>query len=283
MINSPRFWYLVGAVLAAGILVLGWFIGAAPLIAQAAASSTNRLIVAQQNDAQRAALASMKGQYENLDQLKSEMARLQLSVPGTDSSDDFIDRVQALAGKYDISIKNITAGEAQPYGASAADPSGAAATAPKTAATPAPSASPTPGATAAPSGPSASTPAVQSAGTPMTPSGPLAADLYTVAIKIVVENTPQEIIPFVEGLQTDARLMLVNSVVAAADPPSTTISGYIFVVHDPSTGAPGALPSATPKPGGTPAPTPAPTGSVTPAPSPSGTASTPGPAPTPTK
>jgi hypothetical protein len=127
------------------------------------------------------------------------------------------------------------------------------------------------------------TPAAQSAGTPKTPSGNLAADFYTVAIKIVVENTPQEIIPFVEGLQTGPRLMLVNSVVAAGDPPTTTISGYIFVVHDPSTGAPGALPTATPKPSGTSTPTPGPSDPATPAPTPSSTGETPGPAPTPTK
>lgn len=283
MINSSRFWYLVGAALAVGILVLGWFLGAAPLMAQAAASGTNRMIVAQQNQAQREALASMQRQYKNLDELKAEMARLQISVPGTDGSDTFIDQVQALAGSTDISINSITVGEAQPYGASAADPSGAAASAPKTPATPAPSASPTSGATAAPGAPGTSTAPAQSAGTPKVPSGTLAADFYTVAIKIVVDNTPRQIIPFVEGLQTGPRLMLVNSVASDGENPGTTISGYIFVVHDPSTGAPGALPSAMPSPSGTPAPTPTPSDSATPSPSPSSTVQTPGPAPTPTK
>jgi hypothetical protein len=108
----------------------------------------------------------------------------------------------------------------------------------------------------------------------LTPSAGLAPDLYAIPITIVVSDPPAKSAVFVRKIQRAQRLMLVNSITLSAAPPSSTISGYLFVVSDglpvtpvtpPGTGEnPDPNSTATPSP--TDSATPAPTGEPTPTP-----------------
>jgi Tfp pilus assembly protein PilO len=269
MMRSPRTWHLIAVLAVLVIVALGWFLGASPLLQQAAAADQSRAQVQQQNAQQRTVLASMRGQYDKLDELQAQMASLQLSVPGTADLDDFFDQVAAIASASGASITSITAGEAQPYGLTA----GGSGTPAKSAAssTPQPTSSATPAASATPA--PAATAAAPVAAAPKTPTGDLASKLYVVPIDISLSSGPSQVTAFVNGLQTGKRLILVSSMAYTSSPAGGTVSGFVFVVHDPSASA--ASPSPTSSPTST--------GVATPAPTPSSTNRTPGPAPTPTK
>ncbi len=252
--NSPRTWHLITGLAVVVIVALGWFLGASPLLQQAATADASRLQVQQQNQQQRIVLTSMQGQYQKLDQLKAQMAGLQLSVPGTADLDDFFDQVSAIASSSGASISSITAGEAQPYGATSGTGSSSKSSAtsqPPPSATPAPSGAPVP----------APTPTVPTAATAKAPSGDLASKLYVIPIDITLTSGSDQVTAFVDGLQNGKRLILVSSMAFTSSPDGGTVSGYIFVVHDASA-PPSPTPSATPTPTATPSVSPSPSASV---------------------
>jgi hypothetical protein len=110
----------------------------------------------------------------------------------------------------------------------------------------------------------------------LVPSGGLAADLYSIPITIVLDSGPAKAADFLERIQRAQRLMLVNTVTLSSAPPSSSVSGYLFVVSS----APPATTTVVPTPA--PGETPAPTDTATPAPTDPATEPTGTPTPTPT-
>jgi hypothetical protein len=154
-------------------------------------------------------LAQMKEQYAQIDVLNAQLAELQLSVPARAQVEDFIDLTMRIAAASGVKVSSITISEGALYGAGAV-----AGTAPAVDATTG----------------DAAAPAVQSAA--LAPSPSLAPDLYAIPITIVVDSTPAKSTAFLKKIQRAQRLMLVNSITLSSNPPSSTISGYLFVVSD---------------------------------------------------
>jgi len=237
--NGMRIWTIATVVVIGAILGLGWLIGVSPLLAQAAASEQERVTVEATNAAQAATLAQMKSEFDNIDELQDDLELLHTSIPSTVDSNV----VYALLAEYQTSSGAVPAlislGEAIQYGV------------------PAP-------------GPDATTEDTPVSGA--APSGALASSLYQVPVSITFSQTSLEsVMAFVSAMQHGPRLFLITSVSSTLE--TSTITGYLFVIHD------GTTPVAEVADGGTPAPvvTPAPT--ETAVSDPSGSAS---PTPTPT-
>ena len=254
--NANRIFFLIGGIAIVAVLLLGWFLGVSPLLDSAAAKDAERQTVEAENNAQQAVLQQMKDQYAQLDVLNAQLADLQLSVPARAQVEDFIDLILRIAHVADVKVTSITISEGTLYGGG-----GVAATA-----------APAVDANGQPIAPAATSVA-------LVPSPGLAADLYEIPITIVIEGGPAKSAAFLQKIQRAQRLMLVNSVTLSSAPPTSSVSGYLFVVSS-------GLPQVTvpPTPGVNPAPgeTPAPTDTATPAPTDPATEPDGTPTPTPT-
>lgn len=81
---TSRMIALIGVVVIIGILAAAWFLGVSPLLSQAAQSDSERAQVEQQNRLLSAKLDEMRKQFENIDELKTELARLHTLIPDDD-------------------------------------------------------------------------------------------------------------------------------------------------------------------------------------------------------
>ena len=202
--NGNRIWVFVTALLAVGAVALSWFLGASPLLAHAAATDTERAGVEAVNASKLAELQEMKLQFADLENLTEELQALRGSIPGavdTDYVAALLSQFQASSGAV---VSLVTFGEAIQYGIPVAGEG-------ETTAAPAPA-----------SGPQA--------------TGSLATSLYTVPVTITFNGVGiANVMEFVRQMQTGSRLFLVTQVFAGAD--TSTITAYMFVIHDPVSAA----------------------------------------------
>jgi hypothetical protein len=203
-VNGNRIWVFVTALLAVGAVALSWFIGASPLLAQAAASDAERTGIEAINAAKLAELQQMKLQFADLDNLTEDLQALRSSIPGdvdTDYLTGLLSQYQAASGAV---ASLVAIGEAVQYGIPIAGEG-------ETTAGPAPA-----------SGPQA--------------TGSLATALYTVPVTITFNGVGiANVMEFVRQMQTGSRLFLVTQVIARGD--TSTITAYMFVIHDPASAA----------------------------------------------
>lgn len=240
--NTNRIFALVTVVIVAAVLVLGWILGVSPLLAQAAAADEQRTAVEQTNQVETAKLTQMKEQYDRLDEIEVELAKLRVSMPA-ESDTDFTYRLLSLIqASTGATVNSIQTGEALPYGVA----TGAEV-------------------------------AVEPSETPTgTPSG-----LYTIPVTITFDKVPgYQVMAYASEMQNGPRLFLVTSITGDGED-SSTIEAYMFVMHDPNAprGAAelaysGVLPTpkaagkVEPEPVPEPTPTPGETGTPTPTPTP---------------
>lgn len=250
--KSGRMWLLVGGLLSLGVVAIAWFLGASPLLTQASATEAQVAQINAQNDAQMIEIALMKEQFENIDELRAELDALQVSVPGFADTADYFDEIAAKAGAAGVSLQTVSVAGALPYGAMGSTESSEDAAA-------------TDGATTDAAGVTTGNQGQIPA--PLVPDAELAGDLYVLTVKFELDADQSQLAAFLAALQGDGRLLLVTEMTSSfGTSQRSSITGHIFVVHDPRLGQVGALP--TPTPTATPAPesTPAPTPTGTPAP-----------------
>jgi Tfp pilus assembly protein PilO len=260
--NYGRLVTLVGGIIGLALIALGWFVILSPLIDRAAESDAQRAQVEAQNEVERAVLADMKAQYENLDQLLLELEELRLSVPGDQDLRAFFDHVAAAAGEAGVVLNDVSVEVALPYAAAVAEGG----------MVPPPVDETTEGATE--EEPVGSVIAARDLMAPPVASAALQSNLYVLPISMSITADVKQATAFLKILQgLEGRLILVDGVSMTLGTSLTgEITGYIFVVHDPSQGPVGALPepalpeevdpavepTATPAPTTTPSPTPTP-------------------------
>jgi hypothetical protein len=238
--NTNRIFGLVTVLLVAAVLVLGWILGVSPLLTQAAAADEERVTVEQANLVETARLTEMKAQYDRLDEIELELAKLRISMPAesdTDFTYRLLSEIQSASG---ATVNSIQTGEALPYGVATGSE-----------------------VAVEPSDPQAGT-----------PSG-----LYTIPVTVTFDKVPaSNVMAYASLMQNGPRLFLVTSI-SGDGKESSTITAFMFVMHDPTAprGAAeeaysGVLP--TPKAAGkvvvepTPEPTPTPGETATPTPTP---------------
>lgn len=238
--NTNRIFGLVTVALVAAVLVLGWMLGVSPQLAQATAADEQRVAVEETNRVETAKLTEMKAQYDRLDEIELDLAKLRISMPA-ESDTDFTYRLLSLIQSASgATVNSIQTGEALPYGVAtgaevAVEPSEPETVAPKR--------------------------------------------LYTIPVTITFDKVPaSNVMTFASLMQNGDRLFLVTAITGDGGDAST-ITAFMFVMYDPDAprGAAelaysGVLP--TPKAAGkvvvepTPEPTATPGETATPTPTP---------------
>lgn len=239
MTQNNRIWMIGTITVMLVIVVAGWFLGAQPFIAAAATADTQTADVTAQNVAQAAEIAQLTTEMKQLPQLKKDYETLQSSIPATSNTGDFIKGLDALATAAGVQIVGFTVGDPLAYTIPASVAAAAAATAP--AASPAPNATPTPA------------PPVVVSTAPEVATNPLITPDNFVGIEVVIDVSGQNanVLNFIKGLQSGARLYLVTAITTtrdvavavgmnpdgqavAADPNAVTthVTGYIYVIKN---------------------------------------------------
>jgi Tfp pilus assembly protein PilO len=248
--DKNRLW-IIGSVLVMAIVVgLGWFLAIAPQLASAAAADAQRAGVEQANAQHEATLARLKKDYANLGALNGQLASLSESVPSDTAMPAFVNEINAIAASAGVTITGFSVADAKPYAPvsppAVAAPAGAT---PSSTATPSPSATPAATPTPAPT-PVAGMP-------PVTSPKLTSANFSSLAVTLNIQGDYQQILSFVNGVQSGKRLFLVSGITTtgAAGPSSpgkqaagsenATISGLVYVV------IPGAPSTSTPAPAAT--------------------------------
>ena len=233
--NYGRLVTLVGGIIALALIALSWFVILSPQLDRAAQSDAQRAQIEAQNEVERAVLAEMKAQYENLDELLAQLEELRISVPGDQDLRAFFDQIAAAAGTAGVVLNDVSVEGALPYAAAVAE-GGAVEEAPIEETTE--------------EQPIGRVSVARDLVAPLVPSAALQSNLYVLPISMSITADANQASAFLKILQgLDGRLILVDGLSMTLGTSLTgEITGYIFVVHDPSQGPVGALPEPRPEP-----------------------------------
>jgi hypothetical protein len=195
--NGNRLIAIVLGMLTVGVLALGWLLGVAPKLAEAAASDTERTLVEAQNANSEAELITLADEFERIDELRDELDELAVAIPSEHGLEDFLDELAAAAAASGVTIDSVTTGEAAP-----------------------------PTATTADAGTSTQTDAA------VGPDG-----LLSIAVSIGVSGPMSAVLGFSELVQTMPRLTLISTLSANDEAGTTrgSLTGALYVIADLST------------------------------------------------
>jgi Tfp pilus assembly protein PilO len=220
MSASNRLWTIGAVTVMIIVLVAGWFLAAQPFLTAAAAADAERAGIEAQNTAQEAEIARLTEEDKDISTIQAKYKDLLASIPSSSNTAAFIDGLNGLAASSGLQVTGITVSESMSY------------TVPASAATPTDTATPDPASTAPPA--------------PTVPTGSVAATspLITpenfVGIKVGVDlkGGYQQVLSFVQGLQSGKRLVLVTGFTSTAnadDPGVVTahLDGLIYVIKQP--------------------------------------------------
>lgn len=225
----------LGAVLVIGVvIVLGWMLGISPKLAEASAADANRGDVETQNSAYESQLVDLKKQFENMDDLKDELASLRDAIPNGAQIPAFVAQLGYIADEHQVTLTEIKLSDAEAYAPEiVVAPAAADATATEGDAA-APAADAAAAAPAVPAAPAA--PIV-----PDTPKGnPLvtAQNFVAVPFSLTLEGDYENMLAFIDGLQKGTRLAMVTEFATdTVSPGSSTavhadVSGFVYVLLD---------------------------------------------------
>lgn len=218
---SNKFWLLIAGILGVLILAMGWFLGVSPKLDEISVANGQRATVDAQNLKHEATLATLKTEFAQLGELKSALAQYQIALPPGDELSTFLGELHQLEASSGVAVQTFSASDGQKY-------------------------------VAAPSAKTVS-PLVN------------ADNFVAITIGLTVAGTRDQVIAFVNDLQYGDRLFLVTKVTVAQDAADAknyqgTITGFVYVLVDPSAPPPtptpvGSLDTTTaPKPSSSPAP-----------------------------
>ena len=224
--TNTRLWIIGSMLLVIAILAMGWFLGVAPKLAEAAIAGQQQSEAEAQNVVHEREIAVIKKQFDQLPALKSQLAVLRAAVPAGNGMSAFLDELHALEQQNQVSLTDFKAGDGQPYT------------------------------------PVKSTTLTASTTNPLvTPD-----NFVAIQVGVTVTGDDANIMRFIDGVQTGDRLFLVTSLKldqdkAAADTTSktqpvvaftATVSGLVYVLLDKpatpaKTGAAATTPANAPK------------------------------------
>lgn len=214
---NNKFWLIIAGVLGVAVLAMGWFLGVSPKLNEMNNANAQRSTVEAQNRLQEARIVHLKSEFQNIDSLKADLASAQLGLPPGDELSTFLGQLHQLEASSGVVLQTFAASDAQSY--------------------------------------------VPAAG--MKSPSPLvtARNFVAVTIDLTVKGNRPQVIDFVHDLQFGKRLFLVTKLTVAQDTTDPnlyqgSITGFVYVLIDPSS----------------PPPTPTPVGSLDTAPTPSPTA-----------
>jgi Tfp pilus assembly protein PilO len=270
-VKSPL-WIAVALIACVGIVVLGWFSGAAPQLAAATAASDQQVTVVAQNTAHAHRIKTLEAEFRDLGATSAELTALRLEVPMVADAPDLHNEFTDLAARHSVTITQYAVTEAVvpvalqltavPPVAAATPAAGAAASGSAgsgsagsgsagSTSTGSSTSTPTPTAGAATSG-TATTPAAGS-GTGAATGGSASADstptslltagnLFAMPVNLTMQGSASDVLAFINDLQSGTRLFLVTSA-TVANGDLSKVAGFAFVVT-------GSAPTAAVTPSG---------------------------------
>ncbi|WP_431218737.1 hypothetical protein [Leifsonia xyli] len=113
--DKNKLWIIGSVLVMVVVLALGWFLGVAPQLANAASAEVQAVGVRSLNDTQEATLAKLKKDYANLGGLNAKLADLSQSVPSDTAIPAFVDEVDAIGAGAGVTVSGISVADAKPY------------------------------------------------------------------------------------------------------------------------------------------------------------------------
>lgn len=107
--STLRIWILGVVVVAIAIIGLGYFLGIAPRLADAAAADAERQNVEIVNAGYEATLVELQALAENLPALEAELADLRVSIPDEPGLSPLLGQLSALAAAAGVELNDVTA------------------------------------------------------------------------------------------------------------------------------------------------------------------------------
>lgn len=213
-------WLLGTTAVIAVVVLVGWFLGIAPRLAEADAAALEVATVQQLNATQEAELAALRDQDAALEDLRDQLSDLRVAIPTSAQAEDFVDELANAAARVGVNIKNVRFENPGQWGV----------------------------APVAEGAPTTDT-STESTTPPPFPTAP--DGVFTIAVSIEVVGNPAAVIAFSRLLQEGDRLFLVDGFRFASQADDrATITGFLFLYADPNApadeteGSPGG--SATP-------------------------------------
>lgn len=213
---------VLGSVLLSGAIVaLGWFLGVAPRLADAAMADAERQSVAAQNEGLQAQLVQLRDDFDRIDELRDGVAALRASVPDSADYAGFVAELNGLAASTGASVSRLSIGDASWY-------SGVQSSADAAPAEDAPVAPPEGVASAEGAPTEAAAGPVQ---VPIDTSLVNGSNFVAIPVTIEVTADYDQAVALMGALQSDKRLFLVTGFAygGAAEP---RIDGLLYVLLD---------------------------------------------------
>lgn len=224
--DKNRLW-LIGAVLVAGCLVAGgWFLGIQPQLDAAQTALQQRASVEETNQTDEAVLAGLRADYSRLPQLEDQLSTLEASVPADSAAPALVKELDALSSSAGVTITDFTMSDAQAYTPVATASTSAGSSSSTGSASSGTSAT---GTSAASSGTTSTTDATTPSAAASTTAGapPVSNPLITASnfvaqpVTVTVSGSYAAVLRYLQGLQTGARLFLVDSIAISSSANST--------------------------------------------------------------
>jgi Tfp pilus assembly protein PilO len=210
---NNRIWIIGTAALSVVALALGWVLGVSPVLSQASTNRQQIASIGETNVAQEAKLATLKVQFESVDEIEAELQELRVQVPPVSDYPALLRQLSAKAALAGVQISTTTVDAATAF-------------------------LPTPVVEAPVDGEAAPAEAPAEAAV-VDPAVPAA--VVAVPMTIAVGGSYESFMNFVATLQADGRLFLVTGLsmaesseagAAGAGAFTGTVNGLIYVVRD---------------------------------------------------
>ena len=216
--NRDRLWGLIWVVFVAAVVLLGTLLGIVPKVEEARAASGELTTVEAQNAEHEVALVALRDEFAQLDDLKDDLADLQLGIPLAADIPAFVAQLDAIAATHQVTLDQITISDGTGF-------------VPLEPVTVAETDAPDPEAAAAANTDTASTGALT--------MGPRLSPENYISVPIIIEasGTSAAVLDFLSGLQHGDRIIAINTFSTdsggAADTVTVSISAEIYVLVDP--------------------------------------------------
>ena len=220
--DKNKIWILGSAIVMIGILAMGWFVGVDPQLQAKASTDEQRVSVEAQNTATELAIAKLKGDFESIDELRTELAGLRGSIPAGGELPAFLTQLDTLASESATSVTSLTVAEAIEY------------TAPATSVVVEP-VEPAEGDESVETDAAASVPETPETPTVLTDARITADNFVAIPITVTVQGNRDGARSFVDKLQHGPRLFMATQItISPAGDESllfdTTVTGYIYTL-----------------------------------------------------
>jgi hypothetical protein len=117
-----RVWSFATVLIIVIVVALGWFLGVSPKLAEAARFDSERLAVQGQNEVTRALIAQLEADFENIDELRDELALLRAQFPTQAEYDSAVEEFVTAVLTQGLILQNLQINEPSPTSASVLGP-----------------------------------------------------------------------------------------------------------------------------------------------------------------